>query len=52
MNKTYLLGRFRRRQTAIAQRQHVITQNTPVKPAKIPTITGVQLEGIDGDLID
>jgi hypothetical protein len=52
LNRIYLAKlRGRRRQIATAQRQHVIAQNRPVKPAKIPTIIGVQREGKDGGFI-
>lgn len=50
MNLTYSSGGCRRRrQTATANKQHVTAQNTPARPAKTPTIIGVQLEGTDVD---
>jgi len=43
---SYLAGlRRRRRQAATAQRQHVVAKNRAVRPAKIPTIIGVQSAG-------
>jgi hypothetical protein len=49
---SYLAGlSIRLRQAATAQRQNVVAKNRAVRPAKIPTIIGVQRAGEFVDFI-